>query len=80
MKVQTEYDEVIRGEVEKLLEVGHVVEVQFPVLLLNVVMVAKGIGKWRMCIDFRDLNRACPKDHYQLPCIDQLVDATSGWV
>ncbi|KAL0320398.1 UNVERIFIED_CONTAM: Transposon Ty3-I Gag-Pol polyprotein [Sesamum radiatum] len=42
-----------------------------------------GIGtkpgkKWRMCIDFRDLNKACPKDFYPLPRIDQLVDSTSG--
>ncbi|KAL0416105.1 UNVERIFIED_CONTAM: Pro-Pol polyprotein [Sesamum latifolium] len=35
-------------------------------------------GKWRMCIDFRDLNQACPKDFYPLPRIDQLVDSTSG--
>lgn len=36
------------------------------------------MGKWRVCIDFRDLNKACPKDHYPLPRIDQMVDATSG--
>ncbi|XP_073138233.1 uncharacterized protein [Henckelia pumila] len=36
-------------------------------------------GKWRMCMDFRDLNKACPKDCYPLPRIDQLVDSTSGY-
>lgn len=42
------------------------------------VLVPKSGNKWRMCIDFRDLNKACPKDHYPLPIIDQLVDSTAG--
>ena len=42
------------------------------------VMVKKANGKWRMCVDFTDLNKACPKDSYSLPCIDQLVDSTAG--
>ena len=41
-------------------------------------MVKKANGKWMMCIDFTDLNKACPKDIYPLPCIDQLVDSTTG--
>ncbi|KAL0446142.1 UNVERIFIED_CONTAM: Pro-Pol polyprotein [Sesamum latifolium] len=45
--------------------------------LSNVVLVPKPGGKWRMCIDFRDLNKACPKNFYPLPMIDQLVDSTS---
>lgn len=76
-KFGAEKDEVIKREIEKLLEAKHITEVQFPVWLSNAVMVAKGGGKWCMCIDFRDLNRACPKDHYLLPQIDQLVDSTS---
>ena len=39
------------------------------------VMVKKFNGKWRMCVDFTDLNRACPKDSYPLPRIDTLVDS-----
>ncbi|KAL0386117.1 UNVERIFIED_CONTAM: Transposon Ty3-G Gag-Pol polyprotein [Sesamum radiatum] len=53
-------------------------EIQFPEWLSNVVLVPKPGGKWRMCIDFRDLNKTCPKDFYLLPRIDQLVDSTSG--
>ena len=39
-------------------------------------MVKKANGKWRMCVDFTDLNKACPKDNYPLPQIDTLVDST----
>jgi len=40
--------------------------------------VKKVNGKWRMCVDFMDLNKACPKDSYPLPSIDALVDSVSG--
>ncbi|KAL0440213.1 UNVERIFIED_CONTAM: hypothetical protein Slati_2504300 [Sesamum latifolium] len=73
-----EKDRIIQAEVEKLMAVGHIKEIQFPEWLSNVVLVPKPGGKWRMCIDFRDLNKACPKDFYPLPRIDQLVDSTSG--
>ena len=53
-------------------------EVYYPNWLANVVMVKKVNGKWMMCMDFTDLNKACPKDSYLLPCIDQLVDSTAG--
>ena len=48
----------------------------YPDWIANVVMVKKANGKWRMCVDFTDLNRACPKDSYPLPRIDILVDST----
>ena len=53
-------------------------EVYYPDWLTNVVMVKKANGKWRMCVDFTDLNKACPKDSYPLPRIDQLVDSATG--
>ncbi|XP_073033863.1 uncharacterized protein [Primulina eburnea] len=71
-------DKVIDVHVKDLLKAGHIREIQFPTWLSNVVLVPKLIGKWKMCVDFRDLNKACPKDHYSLPRIDQLVDSTYG--
>ena len=50
----------------------------YPEWLVNVVLVKKANGKWRMCVDFTDLNKACPKDSFPLPRIDQLVDSTAG--
>ncbi|KAL0411720.1 UNVERIFIED_CONTAM: Pro-Pol polyprotein [Sesamum latifolium] len=74
----SEKDKIIQAEVNKLMAAGHIEKIQFPEWLSNVVLVPKPGGKWRMCIDFRDLNKACPKDFYPLPRIDQLVDSTSG--
>ncbi|KAL0361259.1 UNVERIFIED_CONTAM: Transposon Ty3-G Gag-Pol polyprotein [Sesamum radiatum] len=70
-------DKVIQAEVDKLMVAGHIEEIQFPEWLSNVVLVPKPGEKWRMCIDFRDLNKACPKDFYPLPRIDQHVESTS---
>jgi len=69
---------VIRQETKKLLDVGHIREIQSPERLANVVMVKKANGKWRMCVDFTDLNKACPKDSYPLSSINALVDSASG--
>ncbi|KAL0463074.1 UNVERIFIED_CONTAM: hypothetical protein Slati_0195000 [Sesamum latifolium] len=57
---------------------GQIEEIQFPKWLSNTVLVPKPGGKLRMCIDFRDLNKACPKDFYPLPRIDQMVNSTSN--
>ena len=65
-------------EVTKLLMAGFIREVYYLDWLANVVLVKKAIGKWRMCVDFMDLNKACPKDNFPLPRIDQLVDSTVG--
>ena len=60
-----------------MLEVDFIREVYYRDWLANVVMVKKANGKWRMCVDFTDLNKACPKDNYPLPRIDTLVDSTT---
>ena len=56
---------------------GFIREVYYPDWLANVVMVKKANGKWRMCVDFTDLNKACPEDNYPLPRVDILVDSTA---
>ena len=60
----------IMKEVDKLLTANFIREVFYPDWLANVVMVKKNTGKWRMCVDFTDLNKACPKDSFPLPRID----------
>ena len=57
---------------------GAIKEIFFPEWLANTVVVKKKNGKCRVCVDFIDLNRACPKDPFPMPKIDQLVDATYG--
>ncbi|KAL2251354.1 UNVERIFIED_CONTAM: Retrovirus-related Pol polyprotein from transposon opus [Sesamum indicum] len=74
-----EKNTIIEGEVNKLLRAGYVSEVQYTDWLANVVLVPKSGSKWRMCTDFTDLNKACPKDPYPLPRIDVLVDSTAGY-
>ncbi|KAK4400573.1 Retrovirus-related Pol polyprotein from transposon opus [Sesamum angolense] len=73
-----EHTRIIEEEVEKLLKVGYVVQVQYTKWLSNVVVVPKVAGKWRMCMDFTDMKKACPKDPYPLPWIDFLIDSTAG--
>jgi hypothetical protein len=73
-----------RNEVKRLLSAGVIREVKYPEWLANTVMVKKANGKWRMCIDFTDLNKACPKDEFPLPRIDSLelmslLDCYSGY-
>ena len=69
---------VVEAKVQKLLEAGFIREEKYPTWLANVVLVRKANGKWRICVDYTDLNKACPKDCFPLPGIDQLVDSTSA--
>ena len=73
-----EGDNAIKEEVHKLVTAEFIREVYYPDWLANIVMVKKANGKWRMCVDFTDLNKACPKDSYPLLRMDQLVDSTAG--
>ena len=65
-------------EVNKPIAANFIREVYYPKWLANVIMVKKANEKWRMCVNFTDLNNACPKDSFPLPRIDQLVDSTAG--
>ena len=73
-----ERQKAINEEVGKLLQAGAIREVEYPEWLANVVLVKKANGKWRLCIDFTDINKTCPKDSFPLPRIDLIVDATAG--
>ena len=68
----------IKEEIDKLLSAGFIKPIHHPTWLANVVPVKKKNGSIRVCVDFRDLNKACPKDDFPLPNIDTLVDATAG--
>jgi hypothetical protein len=68
----------IGEEIHKLMAVGFIKEVFHPEWLANPVLVKKKGGKWRMCVDYTGLNKACPKVPYPLPRINQIVDSTTG--
>ena len=71
-----EHANVVREEVTKLKKAGAIKEVFYPEWLANTVVVKKKNGKWQVCVDFTDLNKACPKDPFPMPRIDRLVDST----
>lgn len=71
-----ERHEAVQEEVARLLAANFISEVRFHTWVANIILVRKANGKWRMYVDYTDLIKACPKDAYPLPRIDQLVDAT----
>ena len=73
-----EHVSAVKLEVQRLKEARVIRAIFFPKWLANTVVVKKKNGKWRVCVDFTDLNRAYPKDLFPMLKIDQLVDATYG--
>ncbi|KAM1185750.1 hypothetical protein ACFX2G_015331 [Malus domestica] len=78
--------EAMKVEVEKLKGIGFVCEVNYPTWVANAVLVKKNSTKesllfqkvlWRMCVDYTDLNKGCPKDSFPLPLIYKLIDSTA---
>nr|GEV17271.1 reverse transcriptase domain-containing protein [Tanacetum cinerariifolium] len=74
-----ERTKAIQTEVEKIVEAGIMREVYYHDWLSNPVLVKKHDGSWRMCVDFTDLNKACPQDCYPLPEIDWKVESLCGY-
>ena len=73
-----EHADVIKDEVVKFKHAGAIKEVFYPEWLTNTVVVKKKNGKWWVCVDFTNLNKAYPKDPSPMSWIDQLVDAIVG--
>jgi hypothetical protein len=71
--------EAAKAKVQCLLDAWFIREVRYPQWLANVVMVCKKNGKWRMCIDFTDLNKCCPNDDFPLTRINQIVDSAADY-
>ena len=69
--------QVIQEEVDNLLKAGFIKEIEYPEWLEHVVVVPKKDGKWRVCLDYTDLNEAYLKDSFPLPRIDQIVDVST---
>jgi hypothetical protein len=71
--------DAIKKELAKLLTAGFIREAFHPKWLANLVLVCtKNTNEWRMCVDYTDLNKHCPKDPFELPWIDQVIDSTAG--
>ena len=73
-----DHSDDVKDKVTKLKQARAIKEVFYLEWLANTVVVKKKNGKWQVCVDFTDLNKACPKDLFPMPRIDQLVDATVG--
>jgi hypothetical protein len=69
---------VVKVEVQRMLDAGFIREVTYLQWLANIVMVRKKNGNWRMCTDFTDLNKCCPKDEFSFARIDQIIDSAAG--
>ena len=67
----------VKEEIQKQLSVGFLSMVKYPQWMANVVPVPKKDDKVRVCVDYRDLNKASPKDDFLIPHIDMLVDSTT---
>jgi len=78
-KLGEERRATVELEVSQLTRAGFIREITYTTWLANVVMVKKSNSKWRLCVDYTDLNKAYPKDTYPLRSIDRLVDNMSGY-
>jgi hypothetical protein len=70
--------EILKEELQKLLNAGFIYPISDIEWVSPLVIVPKKNGKWRVCVDYRALNKATQKDHFPLPLIDQVLDSLSG--
>lgn len=75
-KLSPEWYETLGREIDKLIANHFIKEALYPKWMANPALVRKHNGTWRICIDFIDLKKTCPKDSFPLPHIDQMVDST----
>lgn len=78
-RINLEKQKIVEDQVSELLKARFIREIQYATWLANVVLVKKSSDKWRMCINYTDLNKNFPKDPFPLPNIDKLVDSSSGF-
>ena len=71
-------NEIVKEELQKLLQVGFIYPISYSQWVSPFVVVPKKNGKWRICVDYRELNKATLKDHFSLPFIDQVLDSLAG--
>ena len=74
-RIYLERSSIVKTEVDKLLATRFICEVQYLKWLANIVVVPKKNDKWRICVDYSDLNEACLNDSFSLSIIDHIVDA-----
>jgi hypothetical protein len=73
--MRTEVLEEVKKEIEKMLEVGFIRSCRYAEWISRILPVQKKDGRWRVCVDFRNLNRATPKDEYPMPVVETLINA-----
>jgi hypothetical protein len=77
-QMEAEILEEVKKEVENMIEAGFIRTCRYAEWISSVVPVQKKDGRWRVCVDFRDLNRATPKDEYPMPVAETLINAAAG--
>ncbi|KAK1604335.1 hypothetical protein QYE76_028008 [Lolium multiflorum] len=77
-QMRAEILEEVKKEIEKMLAAGFIRPCRYAEWISSIVPVEKKDGRWRVAIDFRDLNRATPKDEYPMPVAETLINAAAG--
>jgi len=70
--------DIVKEELQKLLDVGFMYPIADSEWVSPLVLVPKKNGKWRICVGYKELNKATKKDHFPLPSIDQVLDGMAG--